>query len=58
MEHRSVDRLPVAGEKLRALARRLGYGDQGEDLLISDYRKITEGIRKIYNGFFGLGDME
>lgn len=53
MEHRSVDRLPLAGDKLRGLARRLGYGDQGEDLLISDYRKVTEGIRKIYSTFFG-----
>jgi [glutamine synthetase] adenylyltransferase / [glutamine synthetase]-adenylyl-L-tyrosine phosphorylase len=57
MEHRSVDRLPLAGDKLRALARRLGYGDQGGDLLVSDYRKVTRGIRKIYSVFFGTKDV-
>jgi [glutamine synthetase] adenylyltransferase / [glutamine synthetase]-adenylyl-L-tyrosine phosphorylase len=53
MEHKSVDRLPLTGDKLCGLARRLGYGDQGEDLLVSDYRKVTEGIRRIYSTFFG-----
>jgi [glutamine synthetase] adenylyltransferase / [glutamine synthetase]-adenylyl-L-tyrosine phosphorylase len=57
MEHRSVDRLPLAGEKLRGLALRLGYSDNegdGGELLVNDYRRVTEGIRKIYRAFFGV----
>jgi [glutamine synthetase] adenylyltransferase / [glutamine synthetase]-adenylyl-L-tyrosine phosphorylase len=57
MEHRSVDRLPLSGEKLRGLARRLGYGGNGEndgELLVSDYRRVTKGIRKVYSAFFGV----
>jgi len=54
MEHRSVDRIPLEGKKLTGLARRLGYGDGQEDLLLADYFKTTKAIRAIYNSFFGL----
>ncbi|AFM25874.1 bifunctional [glutamate--ammonia ligase]-adenylyl-L-tyrosine phosphorylase/[glutamate--ammonia-ligase] adenylyltransferase [Desulfomonile tiedjei] len=53
MEHRSIDRMPLTGEKLRGLALRLGYGEGGEDRLISDYFTITGTIRSIYRAFFG-----
>jgi glutamate-ammonia-ligase adenylyltransferase len=53
MEHRSVDRIPLVGDKLRGLALRLGYGNGGEESLINDYVRITESIRKIYSSFFG-----
>jgi glutamate-ammonia-ligase adenylyltransferase len=52
MEHRSIDRLPLSGDKLRGLALRLGYGEGGEDNLITDYFTVTGSIRKIYNSFF------
>jgi hypothetical protein len=35
------------------LALRLGYGEGGEDRLISDYFTITGTIRSIYRAFFG-----
>ena len=53
MELRSVNSMPLRGEKLKGLARRLGYGDGGEDLFLQDYFKITDSIRSIYNSFFG-----
>jgi glutamate-ammonia-ligase adenylyltransferase len=56
MEHRSVDRMPLGGDKLKGLAWRLGYGDQGEDRLLNDYFRITGSIRKIYNAFFAAVD--
>ena len=56
MEHRSVDRMPLGGDKLKGLAWRLGYGDQGEDRLLNDYFRITGSIRKIYNSFFAAVD--
>ncbi|MGO9570910.1 MAG: bifunctional [glutamate--ammonia ligase]-adenylyl-L-tyrosine phosphorylase/[glutamate--ammonia-ligase] adenylyltransferase [Desulfomonilaceae bacterium] len=56
MEHRSVDRLPLGGDKLKGLAWRLGYGDRGEDRLLNDYFRITGSIRKIYNSFFAAAD--
>jgi len=56
MEHRSVDRLPLEGDKLKGLAWRLGYGDKGEDRLLNDYFRITGSIRKIYNSFFAAVD--
>ncbi len=52
MEHRSVNRISVKGEQLRKLARRLGYGDHGEDRLIQDYFRVTNSIRQIYEAFF------
>lgn len=52
MEHRSVNRMPLQGEKLRGLARRLGYGDDGEEGLLEDYFRITASIRRMYNSFF------
>ncbi|MBI5570195.1 MAG: hypothetical protein HY914_09650, partial [Desulfomonile tiedjei] len=58
MEHRSIDRMPLSGEKLRGLARRIGYGDNGEELLVSDYRRITRSIREIYESFFGANGAE
>jgi len=55
MEHRSVDRFPLVGEKLRGLALRLGYDKDGDELLISEYRRITRSIREIYNSLFHAG---
>lgn len=52
MEHKSIDRLPLSGDKLRGLTLRLGYGEGGEDRLVKDYFMITGSIRKIYNSFF------
>jgi len=52
MEYRSVNRMPLSGDKLRGLAVRLGYGPEGEDLLLNDYFRITGSIRKIYLSFF------
>lgn len=52
MEHRSVNRMPLQGEKLRGLARRLGYGDEGEEGLLEDYFRVTTSIRTMYNSFF------
>ncbi|MDQ1285885.1 MAG: [glutamine synthetase] adenylyltransferase / [glutamine synthetase]-adenylyl-L-tyrosine, partial [Thermodesulfobacteriota bacterium] len=53
MEHRSVDRLPLGGEKLTGLAQRLGYGEGGEARLLEDYFRTTRAIRQIYREFFG-----
>ncbi len=55
MKHRSVDRIPLAGENLRGLARRLGYGEDGDELLIKEYRRVTRSIRQIYDLFFQSG---
>lgn len=46
MEHRTVNRLPLKGEKLEELARRLGYPDG--DALVKQYRSITRGIRTVF----------
>lgn len=54
MEHRSVDRIPLGGEKLTGLAQRLGYGEGGETRLLEDYFTTTRGIRQIYREFYGL----
>jgi glutamate-ammonia-ligase adenylyltransferase len=54
MEHRSVDRMPIEGDKLRGLARRLGYPAGEEHRFLSDYFEITEAIRKTYSSFFGV----
>ncbi len=51
MENRSIDRLPLSGSKLKGLAMRLGYGQNG-DALIDDYLRIRNDIRQIYNSFF------
>ena len=51
MENRSIDRLPLAGDKLKGLAMRLGYGHNG-DSLIDDYLRIRNDIREIYSSFF------
>lgn len=53
MEHRIVDRIPLKSKKLRGLARRLDYGDQGGERLLEDYTMVTRSIREIYNRFFG-----
>jgi glutamate-ammonia-ligase adenylyltransferase len=53
MEHRSVDRIPLGGEKLTGLAQRLGYGEGGEARLLEDYFRTTRAIRQIYREFFG-----
>jgi len=52
MEHRSVDRIALEGEKLRGLARRMGYDEGKEQLLVQDYLATTAAIREIYNSFF------
>jgi len=54
MEYRSIDRMPLGGDKLRGLAMRLGYGPDGETHLLHDYFRVTGGIRSIYNSFFGM----
>lgn len=51
MENRSIDRLPLSGSKLEGLAKRLGYGSDGE-ALVQDYLSIRTEIRSIYNSFF------
>ena len=53
MENRSVDRMPLTGEKVKGLAARLGYGPDGGEKLIEDYFGITRAIRTTYNSFFG-----
>jgi len=53
MEQRSVNTLPLRGDKLTGLARRLGYGEGGEEIFLQDYFTVTDSIRKIYNSFFG-----
>lgn len=54
MEHRSVDRMALEGEKLKGLARRLGYAPGDAHLFLSDYFEITHSIRRIYSSFFGV----
>lgn len=54
MESRSVNRMPLKGEKLRGLARRLGYGEYGEQPFLDDYFRVTGSIRTIYNAFFAV----
>jgi len=49
MEHRSVNRLPLEGEKLVGVARRLGYREGQEHLLVEEYLRTTQSIRAIYN---------
>ncbi|MFA6223565.1 MAG: bifunctional [glutamate--ammonia ligase]-adenylyl-L-tyrosine phosphorylase/[glutamate--ammonia-ligase] adenylyltransferase [Desulfomonilaceae bacterium] len=51
MENRSIDRMPLSGSKLVGLAKRLGYGTDGE-ALIDDYLRIRNKIRAIYSSFF------
>lgn len=53
MEHRSVNRIPLEGDKLRGLAMRLGYDEANQAQLLEDYFRITDSIRNIYNSFFG-----
>jgi glutamate-ammonia-ligase adenylyltransferase len=52
MEHRSVDRMPLEGDKLRGLAKRLGYEEGSEDRFLRDYFEITGSIRAMYDSFF------
>lgn len=53
MEHRSVDRMALEGEKLRGLARRIGYDEGKESQLVEEYLATTQAIREIYISFFG-----
>lgn len=57
MEHRSVDRIPLEGTKLRGLARRLGYEEGSEHRLVEDYQAITRAIRDVYNSVFAGKDV-
>ena len=56
MEYRSIDRIPLEGDKLKGLAWRMGYGDRGEDRFLNDYFRITGSIRNVYNVFFGADE--
>lgn len=53
MEYRSIDRMPLEGDKVKGLAWRMGYGDRGEDSFLNDYFRVTGSIRNVYNAFFG-----
>jgi [glutamine synthetase] adenylyltransferase / [glutamine synthetase]-adenylyl-L-tyrosine phosphorylase len=55
MEHKSVDRIPLAGDKLRGLALRLGYRDEDATRLLEDYNQTTSSVRNIFNSFFEVG---
>ena len=55
MENRSIDRLPLSGSKLEGLAKRLGYGRDG-DALVKDYLRIRTEIRSAYSAFFLSGN--
>ncbi|MGC8603562.1 MAG: bifunctional [glutamate--ammonia ligase]-adenylyl-L-tyrosine phosphorylase/[glutamate--ammonia-ligase] adenylyltransferase, partial [Desulfomonilaceae bacterium] len=55
MENRSIDRMPLSGSKLQGLAKRLGYNQDGEDL-VRDYLLIRTQIRSIYSSFFLSGN--
>ncbi len=52
MEHRSVDRMPLEGDKLRGLARRLGYEEGSEERFLREYFKVTGSIRAMYDSLF------
>jgi glutamate-ammonia-ligase adenylyltransferase len=52
MEHRSVDRMPLEGDKLRGLARRLGYEEGAEDRFLREYFRVTGSIRAMYDSLF------
>jgi [glutamine synthetase] adenylyltransferase / [glutamine synthetase]-adenylyl-L-tyrosine phosphorylase len=54
MEHKSIDRMPLNGDKLKALARRLNYKEGFESQLVEDYFRVTNSIRKIYDAFFKI----
>ena len=54
MEEKSVDRMPLTGEKLKGLATRLGYGLGSQESLVQKYFKVSYEIRKIYNSLFEL----
>jgi [glutamine synthetase] adenylyltransferase / [glutamine synthetase]-adenylyl-L-tyrosine phosphorylase len=55
MEYRSVNRMPLKGDKLTGLARRLGYGEHGEERFLEDYFRVTASVRGIYDAFFVEG---
>jgi glutamate-ammonia-ligase adenylyltransferase len=57
MEYRSVNRMPLKGDKLTGLARRLGYGEHGEERFLEDYFRVTGSVREIYDRFF-VGESE
>jgi glutamate-ammonia-ligase adenylyltransferase len=48
MEHRSIDRLPLEGAKLRGLARRMGYASGEQKRFRDEYFRVTQGIRAAY----------
>ena len=54
MEEKSVDRMPLTGEKLKGLAQRLGYRSGSQESLVQEYFKVSYEIRKIYNSLFEL----
>lgn len=54
MEEKSVDRMPLTGEKLKGLAQRLGYRSGSHESLVQEYFKVSYDIRRIYNSLFEL----
>jgi glutamate-ammonia-ligase adenylyltransferase len=54
MEEKSVDRMPLTGEKLKGLAQRLGYRSGSQETLVQQYFRVSYEIRKIYNSLFDL----
>ncbi len=58
MENKSIDRMPLSGDKFRALAKRLGYDSGAEDQLAEEYISVTNSIRSIYNAVFRAGSVK
>ncbi len=58
MEHRSVNRMPLTGDKLAGLAVRMGYGNGHAEDLLKDYFSTTNAIREIFASFFGKDGKE
>jgi hypothetical protein len=46
--------MPLDGEKLASLARRLNYEEGNAGKLVEDYLMTTKSIRDVYNSFFEI----
>jgi hypothetical protein len=44
--------MPLEGDKLRGLARRLGYEEGAEDRFLREYFRVTGSIRAMYDSLF------
>ncbi|MFQ5458634.1 MAG: hypothetical protein ACE5FC_09330, partial [Myxococcota bacterium] len=57
LHDRSTSALGTSGPDLEKLARRLGYGQEGQgragEALLAEYRRRTARIRAIYSRVFG-----